>query len=434
MEAKNININTNVKTETKTSNQTKTKTKSKSKSKPKSKPKSKSETKIQIETKGKIKTVVDNDSDELIVNEVDSDVISDNVSDEVENQTNRLEKVNLMDFNLEEEMRKDSEEPILQEDIFRLAIKPIDPKYQLVWDLYKKQQEAFWTAEEIDFSGDRHDFMKLDKDTQHFIKRVLAFFAGADSVVNINIKTNFSKITVKEIDVTYAYQQMMENIHGEVYADMLINIIMDTQERNSLMNAFKEVGSIKLMIDWAQKWINSGRRMAFLIAAFCIFEGLMFSGAFAAIYWLKHRIGENKMKGLIQSNDAIARDEGLHTNFGCLVYSYMLHKLTQAEIALLITEAVDVCKEFTVDAIRVDLIGMNVKLMHEYIEYVSDRLVVALGYEKIFNTPIPDQFQFMDTIGFLNKENFFEKRVTAYQKAYNDRNTGNWKFNILSEY
>jgi ribonucleoside-diphosphate reductase subunit M2 len=188
------------------------------------------------------------------------------------------------------------------------------------------------------------------------------------------------------------------------------------------------------MITWAQKWIDEKRRIAFSIVVFCIFEGVMFSGAFASIYWLKKIIGEDKMKGLIQSNNLIAKDEGLHTNFGCVMYSFVKHRLSQNEIKLLMTEAVDICKEFTDDSIRVDLIGMNVHLMHEYIEYVADRLLICLGYSKIFDTKIPDQFQFMDTIGFLNKDNFFERRGTEYQKAYNDRNRADWNFKILSLY
>ncbi|VBB18023.1 ribonucleoside diphosphate reductase beta subunit [Yasminevirus sp. GU-2018] len=340
----------------------------------------------------------------------------------------------LLEYNPEDEKIKDSEEEILNEDLARLAVKPINPKFKIVWDLYKKQKDAFWTAEEIDFSNDRHDFLKVDKNIQHFIKRILAFFAGADSIVNINIRTKFSKITVKEAEIAYGFQQMMENIHGEVYADMLINIITDPDERDELINAFKTVASIKRMIQWAQRWINSDRRIAFSIVVFCIFEGLMFSGAFAAIYWLKKILGEDKMKGLTQSNNLIAKDEGMHTNFGCVMYDYVVHRLTQEEISELMTEGVAICKDFTKDAIRVDMIGMNVELMHDYIEYVADRLMVYLGYNKIFMTKIPDQFQFMDTIGFLNKDNFFERRATEYQKAYNDRNRADWTFKLLAEY
>lgn len=372
----------------------------------------------------------DDDNDDIMINNIKSDNTDNTNSTSVSSYKSKL----LEDYNIDDEKRKDNEEEILKDTHFRLAIKPIDPNYQIIWNLYKKQHEAHWTAEEIDFSDDRHDFQKLDGNIQHFIKRILAFFAGADSIVNMNIREKFSKITIKEAEVAYGFQQMMENIHGEVYADMLINIITDPKERDDLMNAFKNVNSIKKMIQWAQHWIESDRRIGFSIVVFSIFEGLMFSGAFAAIYWLKKILGEDKMKGLTQSNNLIAKDEGMHTNFGCVMYDYVIHRLTQEEINILIHESVVICKEFTNDAIRVDMIGMNVNLMHRYIEYVADRLVVYLGYDKIFNTPIPDSLQFMDLIGFLNKDNFFERRSTEYQKAYNDRNKANWDFKILKVY
>jgi ribonucleotide reductase beta subunit family protein with ferritin-like domain len=215
---------------------------------------------------------------------------------------------------------------------------------------------------------------------------------------------------------------------------MLINIVKNSEERDNLMNAYKTVDSIKFMIGWAKKWVESDRRIAFSIMSFTIFEGLMFSGAFASIYWLKKTIGEDKMKGLIQSNNLIAKDEGMHTNFGCLIYDYIIHRLTPEEAIIMMTEAVDISKLFTKDAIRVDMIGMNVVLMNEYLEYVADRLMVCLGYEKIYNTKIPEAFSFMETIGFLNKDNFFERRPTEYQLAYGGSNTADWKFKRLTNY
>lgn len=328
---------------------------------------------------------------------------------------------------------KDSQEPILQDCNFRLAIKPIDPEYEILWKLYKKQKEAFWTPEEIDFSEDRHDFKKLSFDIQFFIKRILAFFAGADSIVNINIKKRFSKITVKEVDVTHAFQQMIENIHGEVYADMLINIVIDDDERAELINAFKNIPSIKKMIDWATNWIESKCSIGYIIIVFCIFEGVMFSGAFAAIYWLKKILGADKMRGLFQSNNLIAKDEGMHTNFGCVLYSYIINRVPEKEVHIMINEAVEICKEFNSDGIRVDLIGMNTTIQNNYIEYVSDRLLGYLKYNKLYNTQLPDQFQFMNSIGILNKENFFDRRASEYQKAHNTDNR-DWAFKILSDY
>jgi ribonucleoside-diphosphate reductase subunit M2 len=328
----------------------------------------------------------------------------------------------------------DNDEELLDTLNYRLSIKPIQPKFEVLWFLYKKQVAAFWTPEEIDFTNDIFDFKELDINKQHFIKQILAFFAGADAIVVNNIKENFSKITVKEAECAYGYQQMMENIHGEVYANMLINIIQDTKERDDLINAFKTVESIKRMIGWANKWITSDRRIGFSIMAFTIFEGLMFSGAFASIYWLKKILGGDKMKGLIQSNNLIARDEGLHTNFGCLIYDYVIHRLSPEEAQTMMTEAVDIAKTFTQDSIRVDMIGMNERLMGQYLEYIADRLMIYLGYDKIYNTRNPEAFSFMETIGFLNKDNFFERRPTEYQKAFNSNNTAEWRFNRVSEY
>ncbi len=340
----------------------------------------------------------------------------------------------LNDFNPDDEQMKDDQEEILNPKLYRYTIKPIDPKYQILWDLYKKQHQSHWTPEEVDFADDKHDFNKLDANVQHFIKMVLAFFAGADTIVNINIKENFSKITIKEAEVAYGFQQMMENIHGEVYAEMLINIIEDQKERDDLINAFKNVESIKNMINWATAWTNGKRRIAFSIMAFTIFEGLMFSGAFASIYWLKKTVGEGKMKGLVQSNNLIAKDEGMHTNFGCIIYDFVINKLTNDEAKTMMNEAVEIAKQFTKDAIRVDLIGMNPRLMNNYLEYVADRLMVYLGYEKIYGTVIPESFEFMESIGFLNKDNFFERRPTEYQLSYNSQNKGDWQFKILNDF
>jgi ribonucleotide reductase beta subunit family protein with ferritin-like domain len=340
----------------------------------------------------------------------------------------------LDNFDEEEEKRKDKEEELLNEKNYRLAIKPIDNKYKTLWDIYKKYVEAFWTPEMVDFNQDQYDFQKLDPNIQHFIKMVLAFFAGADSIVIENIDSNFTKITVREALVAYSFQESIENIHGEVYADMLINIITNSVERDELINAFKTVPSIKQMIGWGRKWISSKRRLAFSMVAFTIFEGLMFSGAFASIYWLKKILGEDKMKGLVQSNNYIAKDEGMHTTFGFEIYKHIVHKLSNDEMYSIINEAVEISKSFTIDAIKVELIGMNVKLMNKYIEYVADRILVGLGYEKLYNTTIPDQFQFMETIGFLNKDNFFERRSTDYQLAHNSDNKANWEFNTIDNY
>jgi len=351
-----------------------------------------------------------------------------------EHEQQKITNLCLDNFDIEDEKRKDLEEELLNEKNYRLAIKPIDNKYKTLWDIYKKYVEAFWTPEMIDFNQDQYDFKSLDPNIQHFIKMVLAFFAGADSIVIENIDSNFTKITVREALVAYSFQESIENIHGEVYADMLINIITDSNERDELINAFKTVPSIKQMIEWGRKWISAKRRLAFSIVAFTIFEGLMFSGAFASIYWLKKILGEDKMKGLVQSNNYIAKDEGMHTTFGFEIYKHIVHKLTNDEMYSIINEAVEISKSFTIDAIKVELIGMNVKLMNKYIEYVADRILVGLGYEKLYNTSMPDQFQFMETIGFLNKDNFFERRSTDYQLAHNSDNKANWDFKTIDNY
>ena len=373
--------------------------------------------------------------DELIeITSTDTEIMENTNTVNIKSISNNNLSSLLENYDINNERKFDSEEELLDTSYSRLVIKPIHPKFDVLWSLYKKQVAAFWTPEEVDFTNDRHDFKRLDENKQHFIKRVLAFFAGADTIVVNNIKENFSQITVKEAECAYGYQQMMENIHGEVYADMLINIIDDTKERDELINAFKTVNSIKQMIGWANKWISSDRRIGFTIMAFTIFEGLMFSGAFASIYWLKKIIGGDKMKGLIQSNNLISRDEGLHTNFGCLIYDYVIHRLTPEEAKTMMTEAVDIAKTFTQDSIRVDMIGMNENLMGQYLEYVADRLMVYLGYNKIYNTRNPEAFSFMETIGFLNKDNFFERRPTEYQKAFNSNNTAEWRFNRVSAY
>lgn len=340
----------------------------------------------------------------------------------------------LTDFDVEMERKMDADEELLDPANDRLVLKPINHKFKVVWELYKKQAEAFWTPEKIDFSRDKYDFKKLSKNIQTFIKKVLAFFAGADSIVNVNIQKQFSKIAVKEANVAYAFQEMMENIHSEVYSDMLDNIITNPKEKEELINAFKTVESIRDMIGWGQAWIESDRRIGFSIMAFTIFEGLMFSSAFAAIYWLKHQLPDDKMQGLIGSNEFIARDEGMHTNFGCLMYDYVIHRLTVEEAQTMMSEAVDIAKKFIQDALPIRLIGMNESLMGQYLEYVADRLMVYLGYEKLYDSKIPEAFAFMEQIGVLNKNNFFERRTSEYQMAHNKDNTADWQFRILDRY
>ena len=347
-----------------------------------------------------------------------------------------VEFLNAVPAAVEDESDTESEEDIASEVNFRLTIKPIENKFDVIWKLYKKQQDCYWRAEEIDYSNDRHDFENvLNDDERHFVKMILAFFAASDGIVNMNLRERFlQEIKITEAQVAYGFQQMMENIHGEVYSDMLTNIVRDETEKAQLLNGFKTIESIKGMTAWAMKWINSedaslGKR----IVAFAIVEGVFFSGAFASIFWLKNRRGKGKqfMNGLVKSNRFIARDEGMHTNFACILYSFIKNRLSYEEIKEIFDEAVELATSFTQDAIRCDLIGMNVELMNEYNKYVSDRLVVYLGYKKIYNAKNP--FAFMELIGFLNKDNFFEIRPDSYQSAHNENNTQDWQFTVLAD-
>ena len=326
-------------------------------------------------------------------------------------------------------------EEIQNEDNFRFTIKPINQKYDLLWKLYKKQQESYWTAEEIDFSKDYDDFLTLSTDEQHFIKMVLAFFASSDGIVNFNLRERFLKeIKITEAQVAYGFQLMMENIHGEVYSDMLIDIVRDSNERKELFDAIKTVPSVKKMSDWAIKWIESKDSIAHRIMAFAIVEGVFFSGAFAAIFWLKKQRGTGKlfMEGLIKSNRFIARDEGMHVSFACALYGFISNRVSKEDAYDMFREANDITREFVNDAIQCRLIGMNQDSMFQYINYVSDRLLVMMNYEKLYNVTNP--FDFMETIGMMSKDNFFENRPDAYQKSHNEDNKDNWKFEILEDF
>lgn len=326
-------------------------------------------------------------------------------------------------------------EPLLNEENFRFTIKPYDPKYKILWDLYKKQEESFWTAEEIDFSKDYDDFVTLTKDEQNFVEMVLAFFASADGIVNFNLRKRFlQEIQVVEAQGAYGFQLAMEFIHGEIYSDMLTNIVKDSERRNELFKSIQTIPSIKRMSEWALKWVSSDASFGQRLIAFAIVEAVFFSGAFASIFWLKKTRGAGKlfMEGLIKSNRFISRDEGLHANFACALYSFVNNKVPYKIVKPMFEEAVEISNEFINDAIKVKLLGMNNHSMLEYIKYVSDRLLVMLSYEKIYNATNP--FDFMESIGLLNKDNFFETRPDAYQKAHNNENKEKWNFVILDEF
>lgn len=308
-------------------------------------------------------------------------------------------------------------EPILDQENRRFTLFPIT--YPQLWDLYKKQLASFWKAEEIDFSKDREDFDKLNEDEQHYIKRILGFFASSDGIVNFNLATRFlNELVPMEATVCYTYQMMMENVHSESYSIMLDNLVKNTEEKNFLFNSIKTVDSIKMISDWAFKWINSDLPFAYRVIAFCVVEGVLFSGAFASIFWLKRFKSNGRLflSGFIKSNEFIARDEGQHVQFGVEIYKLLHNKLSTKNVYNIIDEGVNIARSFYSDALPVRLLGMNENSMMDYIMYVSDRLLVDLGYQKKYNVQNP--FSFMETIGMQSKTNFFESRPTEYQSAH----------------
>jgi ribonucleotide reductase beta subunit family protein with ferritin-like domain len=312
-------------------------------------------------------------------------------------------------------------EEILDTNNIKFTVFPI--KYPEVWNKYKEMVGCYWRAEEITFNKDYDDFCKLNSDEQHCIKMILAFFASSDGIVNFNLSERFLKdVTMTEARIAYQFQIMMENVHGEVYSLMLENIIKDDYERNKLYNAVKTIDSVKLMADWAFKWIESTKNFGYRLIAFAIIEGIFFSGAFATIFWLKkyRSNGENFMEGLTKSNEYISRDEGLHCDFACLLYSLLKNKIPEKEVYIMLDDAVEIAKVFTLDSIKCKLIGMNSDMMCSYIEYISDRLLINLGYAKKYNAQNP--FDFMEFIGFNVKNNFFESRTTDYQSSANPEN------------
>jgi len=303
-------------------------------------------------------------------------------------------------------------EPILTENPNRFVLFPIE--HDDIWQFYKKSQASFWTAEEIDLHHDIQDWEnKLTKDEQHFVKHVLAFFAASDGIVNENLAENFvSEVQYTEAKFFYGFQIMMENIHSETYSLLIDTYIKDHVEKNYLFKAVDNLECVAKKANWALRWISNGSFAERLIA-FAAVEGIFFSGSFCSIFWLKKR---GLMPGLCFSNELISRDEGMHCDFACLLYNrHIVNKLDKQVVIDIIANAVEIEKEFVSDAIPVDLIGMNSKLMCQYIEFVADRLLVALNIEKIYKVENP--FDWMEMISLSGKTNFFEKRVGDYQKA-----------------
>jgi len=304
-------------------------------------------------------------------------------------------------------------EPLLEENPNRFVLFPL--RYRAVWEMYKKAEASFWTAEEVDLSSDlTHWNSKLNDDERHFIKHVLAFFAASDGIVVENLAVRFMKeVQIPEARCFYGFQIAMENIHSEMYSLLIDTYVKDTVEKDHLFNAIDTVPSVKKKAEWAMRWINNKEgTFADRLVGFAAVEGIFFSGSFCAIFWLKKR---GLMPGLCFSNEQISRDEGLHCDFACLLYKMLANKPSPSLPTRIIREAVEIEKEFVSESLPVGLIGMNADLMCQYIEFVADRLLVALGCDKIFNATNP--FDWMETISLQGKTNFFERRVGEYAKA-----------------
>lgn len=281
--------------------------------------------------------------------------------------------------------------------------------------MYKKAEASFWTAEEIDLSKDLHDWNnRLNDDEKYFISHILAFFAASDGIVNENLVERFSgEVQVPEARCFYGFQIMMENIHSETYSLLIDTYIKEQAQRTYLFNAIDTIPCIRKKADWAIRWIqDKDSTFAQRLVAFAAVEGIFFSGAFASIFWLKKR---GLMPGLTFSNELISRDEGLHTDFACLLHSHLTNRASKEIIRHIITDAVAIEQEFLTEALPCALLGMNSNLMKQYIEFVADRLLVAFGNEKVYKSSNP--FDFMENISLGGKTNFFEKRVADYQKA-----------------
>lgn len=303
-------------------------------------------------------------------------------------------------------------EPILQENKNRFVIFPI--KHHDIWDWYKKMEASFWTAEEIDLHQDLSDWNnKLSADEKYFIKHILAFFAASDGIVNENLAENFvNEVQYPEAKFFYGFQIMMENIHSETYSLLIDTYVKDENEKAGLFNAIEVFPAIMKKADWALKWIESDSFAERLIA-FAAVEGIFFSGAFCSIFWLKKR---GLMPGLTFSNELISRDEGVHCDFAVHLHNHhLVNKVPKDRIRHILIDALNIEREFITESLPASLIGMNATLMTQYLEFVTDRLLVELGCEKEFNVTNP--FDFMDMISLQGKTNFFEKRVSEYQKA-----------------
>lgn len=323
-------------------------------------------------------------------------------------------------------MTKSVQEPLLLEDESRYVMFPL--KHDDIWSMYKKQMDCFWRVEEVDLSKDYMDWKNLNDDEKYFVKHILAFFAASDGIVVENLGMRFmSEVQASEARAFYGFQIAMENIHSEMYSQLIDTYVKDKMEKNELFNAIENYPCIKKKADWSIKWINDKRSsFATRLVAFACVEGIFFSGAFCSIYWLKKR---GIMPGLTFSNELISRDEALHTEFAILLYNKLVKKLTKKRITEIIKEAVDIEKEFICEALPCRLISMNSNLMKQYIEFVADRLSMQLGCDKIYGVNNP--FDFMEMISVEGKTNFFEKRVGEYALANKERNESDFDLDCV---
>ena len=311
---------------------------------------------------------------------------------------------------LKNENKKENDELLLSEEEQRYVIFPI--KYDKVWDMYKKAEANFWTAEELDLSKDNKDFnQKMNDNERYFIENILAFFAASDGIVNENLGERFyNEVQIQEAKFFYGFQIAVENIHSETYSLLIDTYVKDMDKKHKLLNAIDTIPSVKKKAEWAMKWINDkSSTFGTRVIAFAAVEGIFFSGSFCSIFWLKQR---GLMPGLCHSNELISRDEGLHTEFAVLIYSMLKNKPSQEIILEIIQEAVELEKEFITESLPCNLIGMNMVLMKQYIEFIADRLLLMLGLDKIYHQENP--FDWMELIAVQGKTNFFEKRVGEY--------------------
>jgi len=332
-----------------------------------------------------------------------------------------------MNYNADTSNIYDNDEILLKKNKNRFVLFPI--KYTDIYEEYKKAESTFWTLNEIDLSKDINDWNKLNHNEQYFIKNIIGFFAGSDGIIIENLAVRFlNEIEIPEVRSFYSYQIFNENIHSETYSLLIDTYIKDNEEKNKIFNSIENIPCIAKKASWAYKWIqNKNVNFATRLIAFAIVEGIFFSGSFCAIYWLKKR---GLMPGLTFSNELISKDEGMHCYFACLLYNYIKNKLKEEIVHQIFKEAVEIEKEFITESIPCNMIGMNSIMMKQYIEFVSDRLLIQLGYSKIWNSENP--FDFMELISLRPKSNFFELRVGEYAKSTISEN--NDHFNLDNDF